>query len=56
MYSSVEEMVRRHLEAAKKVRRENRDPAKARAFLERAGILKPSKSTPNGTRRDKRAS
>ena len=51
-YSSVEEMVRQHLEAARRTRRENRDPAKARAFLERAGILKPErKSTSNGARR-----
>ena len=50
MNSSSEQIVRGHLKAAKKVRRENRDPAKAREFLLRAGIAEESKSSPSGIR------
>jgi hypothetical protein len=51
---SVEQVVRDHMRAARKSRRENRDPAKARAFLLRAGIAEKSKSSPNGIRLAKR--
>ena len=51
---SVEQIVRDHIKAARAVRRENRDPAKARAFLLRAGIIEKSKSSPNGIRLAKR--
>jgi hypothetical protein len=54
MIQSVEQVVKQHLLAARKVRTENRDPAKARAFLLRAGILEKSKSSPNGVRLAKR--
>ena len=54
MAPSVEQIVKRHLQAARRVRLENRDPAKARAFLLRAGIIEKSKSSPNGVRLAKR--
>jgi hypothetical protein len=51
---SVEQIVKRYREASAKVRRENRDPAKAKAFLLRAGIAEKSKSSPTGIRLAKR--
>lgn len=50
MQMSVEEIVARHMKAARKVSRKLRDPAKAREFLIRAGIAEKSKSSPNGIR------
>jgi hypothetical protein len=50
MTQSVEEIIKGHRRAALKLRRENRDPAKARAFLLRAGIAEKSKSSSNGIR------
>ena len=50
MIQTVEQVVKDHLKAAKRLRRENRDPAKARAFLLRAGIAELCKSAPNGIR------
>jgi hypothetical protein len=54
MTQSVEQVVKQFEKAAAKIRRENRDPAKARAFLLRAGIAEKSKSSPNGIRLAKR--
>jgi hypothetical protein len=54
MVQSVEEIVREYLQAARKMRRENRDPAKAKAFLLRAGIAERHKASPNGIRLAKR--
>jgi hypothetical protein len=54
MTQSVEQIVREHMRVARKVRSENRDPAKARAFLLRAGIAEKSKSSPGGIRLAKR--
>jgi hypothetical protein len=51
--ASVEQVVREHLRVARKVRLENRDPAKAAAFLLRAGIAektKKSRAHPHGVR------
>jgi hypothetical protein len=38
------------MKALARLRRETRDPAKARAFLIRAGIAEECKSAPNGIR------
>jgi hypothetical protein len=57
MTQSVESIVRKHMRIARKVRRENQDPAKAAAFLLRAGIAektKKSKAHPYGVRLAKR--
>ncbi len=54
MTRSVEQVVKRYREASRAVRRENRDPAKARAFLLRAGIAEKSTSSPTGVRLAKR--
>ena len=51
---SVDEVVARYRKASVKFRREMRDPAKARAFLLRAGIAERSKSSPSGIRLAKR--
>jgi hypothetical protein len=51
---SVEKTVKEFRQIARKLRRENRDPAKARAFLLRAGIIEKHKSSPNGVRLAKR--
>ena len=51
---SVEQIVERFRKASERLRRENRDPKKARAFLLRAGIAEKSKSSPNGIRLAKR--
>ena len=51
---STEQTVRQFRKAAAKVRRENRDPAKAREFLLRAGIIEKHKGSPNGVRLAKR--
>ena len=40
-------IVQEHLEAARKLNQQLRDPAKARQFLVKAGIAKQSKSDPN---------
>jgi hypothetical protein len=50
MNDSVEKIVERHRKAALRVRKENRDPAKARAFLIRAGIAEKCPTAPNGIR------
>jgi len=54
MIPSVEETVKEFRELARQLRRENNTPAKARAFLLRAGILEKHKSSPNGVRLAKR--
>ena len=54
MYPSVEQTVRDFHKGMKKLRREHRDPAKARAFLVRAGIAELHKGSPNGIRLAKR--
>ena len=57
MMPSVEQIVRDHRRAARKVRLANRDPVKAAAFLLRAGIAektKKSKAHPYGVRLAKR--
>jgi hypothetical protein len=51
---SVEQVVRDYRKASRKLRREIRDPAKARAFLLRAGLAEKSKSSPSGIRLAKR--
>jgi hypothetical protein len=51
---SVEQIVKEHRKAAAKVRKQNRKPAKARAFLIRAGILERHAGSPNGVRLAKR--
>jgi len=48
MVQSVEQIVRDHLKASRKVMRENNTPEKARAFLIKAGILKKHPKSPNG--------
>ena len=50
MSDSVENIVERHRRAALKVRKENKDPVKARAFLIRAGIAEKCPTAPNGIR------
>jgi hypothetical protein len=57
MTRSVKQIVQEHLAAARRVRMANRDPAKARAFLLRAGIAektRKSKAHPYGIRLAKR--
>jgi hypothetical protein len=57
MTQSVEQVVAGCLKTSPKFRREMRDPAKARAFLLRAGIAektKKSKASPRGIRLAKR--
>jgi hypothetical protein len=54
MTQTVEQVVREYRKASRKFRRDMRDPAKARAFLLRAGIAEKSKSSPNGIRLAKR--
>ena len=51
---SVEQVVKRFEKAAARLRREHRDPKKARDFLIRAGIAVKSKSSPSGIRLAKR--
>jgi hypothetical protein len=51
---TVEQIVKGHRAASLKVRRANRDPVKARAFLLRAGIAEKSASSPAGVRLAKR--
>jgi hypothetical protein len=51
---TVEQVVALHRKAARKVRQQMRDPAKARAFLLRAGIAEKSASSPTGVRLAKR--
>lgn len=50
MMPSVEQIVRDHMKASAKLRKEHRDPKKAREFLIRAGIIEKHKSSPNGVR------
>jgi hypothetical protein len=50
----VEKVVKQFRVIAQKLRRENRDPAKARAFLLRAGIAEKDKSSRSGVRLAKR--
>lgn len=47
---SVEQVVRAHIKASKLVVRENNTPAKARAFLLKAGILVKHSQSPNCVR------
>ena len=54
MTQSVEQIVRQHLKASRKVLRDNNTPAKARAFLLRAGILVKDRKSANGVRLAKR--
>jgi hypothetical protein len=54
VYPSVEQVVRDYRKASRKLRREIRDRAKARAFLLRAGIIEKHKSSPGGFRLAKR--
>jgi hypothetical protein len=57
MTQSVEQIVKQYMDASKKVREKNRDPAKAADFLVRAGIaekVRKSKSAPHGVRLAKR--
>jgi hypothetical protein len=54
MTQSVEQVVKRFEKAAARLRREHRDPQKAREFLIRAGIAVKSKSSPSGIRLAKR--
>jgi hypothetical protein len=51
---TVEQVIKQHQKAARKIRNENRDPAKARAFLLRAGIAEKSNASPSGVRLAKR--
>jgi hypothetical protein len=51
---TVEQLVERHRKASQKLRKRLRDPAKARAFLLRAGIAEKSASSPTGVRLAKR--
>jgi hypothetical protein len=50
MTQSVETVVKQFRRIAEKLQREHRDPAKARAFLLRAGIAERHKSSPGGVR------
>ena len=50
MTKSVEQIVKDFNKGAAKLRKEHRDPAKARDFLIRAGIAEECKSAPNGIR------
>lgn len=54
MTESVEQIVLEYKKTSRKFRRDMRDPAKARAFLLRAGIAEKSSSSPNGVRLAKR--
>lgn len=54
MTQSVDQVVKDFRRIAQKLRREHRDPAKARAFLLRAGIAEKHKSSPGGIRLAKR--
>jgi hypothetical protein len=54
MTQSVEQIVRQHLKASRKVLRDNNTPAKARAFLLKAGILVKDRKSANGVRLSKR--
>jgi hypothetical protein len=47
---SVDQVVGDFRKACEQARREHRDPAKARAFLIRAGIIEKHKGSPNGVR------
>lgn len=50
MVQSVEQIVREHRKASAAVRRKYNTPAKARAFLLKAGILERHRKSPNGVR------
>ena len=54
MTQSVEQIVRQHRKASEKVLRNNNTPAKARAFLVKAGILVRDRKSANGVRLAKR--
>jgi hypothetical protein len=47
---STENIIKRFRKAALKLRKEHKDPAKAKAFLIRAGIIENNASSPNGIR------
>jgi hypothetical protein len=51
---SVEQVVRQYNKASRKVLRQTNTPAKARAFLLKAGILEKHSKSPNGVRLAKR--
>jgi len=53
-YTDANRIVKEHLAAAKQLRQQLKDPAKARQFLFRAGIAKPSKTNPNDVKIVKR--
>jgi hypothetical protein len=50
MSDSTDEMIKRFRKIAAKLRKEHKDPAKAKAFLIRAGIIEKHASSPNGIR------
>jgi hypothetical protein len=54
MTQSIEQVVREYRRASRKLRRQLRDPEKAKAFLLRAGIAEKSTSSPSGVRLAKR--
>jgi hypothetical protein len=54
MVDSVDQIVRRYRQASAKLRREHNTPAKARAFLVKAGILERHRESANGVRLAKR--
>jgi hypothetical protein len=47
---TTESIIKQFRKAARKLRAEHKDPAKARAFLIRAGIIENHKASPNGVR------
>jgi hypothetical protein len=51
---TVEQIVRQHRKASEKVLRDHNTPAKARAFLLKAGILVKDRKAANGVRLAKR--
>jgi hypothetical protein len=50
MRQNTETIIKQYRKAASKLRKENKDPAKARAFLIRAGIAEKSPASPGGVR------
>jgi hypothetical protein len=54
MVQAIEQVVRDSKSALRKVVRENNTPAKARAFLIKAGILEKHRKSPYGVRLAKR--
>ena len=54
MVQSVERIIRQHRQASRKVLRDHNTPAKARAFLVKAGILVRDRKSATGVRLAKR--